>query len=146
MKTLCIRFAVFFTLAMVVCKANAFNLITDVEQQTQWTFGQVAAAGTSINLRNGQYDPSEFAQIANYRMLSLWYGGIEIPQGDGTIKLTDSAKMGFNLGYFLRNFVDKPPLIFQNLVVGPAISTSLATTPRVVNYWVDINYQFSGAK
>ncbi len=142
------RTLIIFTLVIALCKANAFafNLITDVEQQTNWTLGQVAAAGTSVNLRNGQYDPSEFAQIANYRMLSLWYGGIEIPQGDGTIKLTDSAKFGFNLGYFLSNFVNKPPLILQNLVVGPAISTSLATTPRVVNYWVDINYQFSGSK
>lgn len=124
--------------------AAAFNLITDIQTQTQWTLGQVASAGTSVDLKNGQYDVSEFAEIANYRMLSGWYGGIEIPQGDGTVKLTDSAKIGLNLGYFLKSFVNQPPMILQNLVVGPAIGFNLVSSPRTVHYFVDLNYRFSG--
>lgn len=126
----------------LVGSAQAFNLISDIDNQTTWTLGQVAAAGTSIDLSNGQYDVSEFAQIANYRMISLWYGGIEVPQGDGTMKLTDSAKAGFNLAYLFNSFVNKPPALIQNLVVGPAIGGNLASTPRTLHYFVDINYQF----
>lgn len=122
--------------------AAAFNLITDIEQNTQWTIGDVAAAGTSINLRNGQYDASEFAQIASYRFLSVWYGGIEVPQGDNTVKLTDSAKIGLNFSYFAQYFTNKPPKILNNLVIGPAASFNIATTPRTFTPFVDVNYQF----
>lgn len=124
--------------------AAAFNLITDIRQNTQWTLGNVAAAGTSINLRNGQYDASEFAQIASYRFLSAWYGGIEVPQGDNTVKLTDSFKIGLNLSYFGQYFTNKPPALLNNLVIGPAASYNIATTPRVFTPFVDINYQFGG--
>jgi hypothetical protein len=132
----------FMFLMGFVPKLFAFNLLTDIDTQTTWTLGQVASAGTSIDLKNGQYDASEFAQVFNYRMLSGWYGGIEIPQSDGTMKLTDSAKLGLNLGYFLKNFVNTPPAILTNLVIGPAIGGNLATSPRVIQYFADINYQF----
>jgi len=137
-------FLVFVAAIMIFAlgMAHAFNLITDVQTQTQWTLGQIAAAGTSVDLKNGQYDASEFAQIANYRMLSGWYGGIEIPQGDGTVKLKDSAKLGLNLNYFFKGFVNQPPALLANLVIGPAIATNLVSSPRVVQYFVDINYQF----
>jgi hypothetical protein len=76
MKKLSIMIA--FAVVLLGCKVSqAFNLISDIDLNTQWTLGQVAAAGTSIDLSNGQYDASEFAQIAQYRMLSAWYGGIE---------------------------------------------------------------------
>lgn len=119
-----------------------FNLISDIDTQTKWDLGNVASAGTSINLKNGQYDASEFAEIADYRMLSIWYGGIEIPQGDGTVKLTDSGKIGLNLGYFLKNFANQPPSLISNLVIGPAIGSNLAQSPRVIQYFVDLNYRF----
>jgi hypothetical protein len=126
--------------------AHAFNLWHDIEQQTQWTLGENAAAGTSVNIRNGQFDSSEFAGISSYRFLSFWYGGINIPQSDNTIKLTDAAKFGFNLNYFLTGFANQPPQFLQRLVIGPAIACSIITTPRVVNYFVDVNYVFGNVK
>lgn len=141
MRTIPALFAAFM-LSTLCIRAEAFNLVTDIEQQTQWTLGENAAAGTSLDLRNGQFDGSEFAGIASYRFLSIWYGGINIPQSDKTVKFTDALKLGFNLNYFLTGFVNRPPEFLQRLVVGPAIACSIISTPRVVNYFVDVNYVF----
>lgn len=139
--------ALLLGIACLACPrhAYAFNLISDIDTQTTWTLGQVASAGTSIDLRNGQYDVSEFAQVANYRMLGLWYGGVEIPQADGTVKLTDAGKIGINLIYLFKGFTNQPPELIKNLVIGPAIAANVFTTPRKLNYFVDINYSFGGA-
>ncbi len=126
--------------------AQAFNLWHDIQAQTQWTLGENAAAGTSVNLKNGDFYGSEFAGIASYRFLSTWYGGVNIPKDDHTLKFTDAAKLGFNANYFLTGFANQPPEFLQRLVIGPAIACPIFTTPRVVAYFIDINYVFGNIK
>lgn len=118
----------------------AFNFVSDVEQNTTFPIGQAASAGTAVNLRNGSLSASALAEISNYRMLSLWYGGTMLDPSDG--KMTDTAKVGLNVGYFLTGFVNQPPLILRNLVVGPSIAMSLISTPRVATYLFDFNFRF----
>lgn len=122
--------------------AFAFNLIKDVEQNATFPIGQAASAGTAVNLRNGGLAASFLAEVSNYRMLSLWYGGTYVNANDKA--LTDTAKIGLNLGYFFANFVNKPPAILTNLVVGPSFAMSLISTPRVGTPFFDINYRFGG--
>ena len=138
------RTLVIFTLALVLCKSNAFsfNLWTDIQQQTTFPIGQAASAGTAVNLRTGSLSASALAELANYRMLSGWYGGTMLNPSDG--KMTDTAKIGLNVGYFLTGFVNQPPLILRNLVVGPSIAMSLISTPRVATYLFDFNFRFGG--
>jgi hypothetical protein len=132
--------------------AYAFNLWEDIQQNTKWTIGSVAAAGTAVALKDddslslhaGDLVVSALASISEYRMLSLWYGGNEIPQGNGNTKLVDTAKIGLNLGYFLTGFVNQPPAVIKNLVFGPSVSYSLIVTPRVFVPFFDINYSFGG--
>lgn len=120
----------------------AFNLVTDVEEQTTFPIGQAASAGTAVNLRDGTLAASFLGEIANYRMLSAWYGGTYVNAGDKS--LTDTAKIGLNLGYFLTGFVNKPPALLSNLVVGPSFAMSLISTPRKGTPFLDINYRFGG--
>lgn len=138
------RYAAIFTLAIALCnaKAFAFNLWHDIQQETQWTLGDAVAAGTAIDVRNGQYDASALAQISQYRFLSLWYGGTFIPQSDKTLKAIDTAKIGFNLSYLFTGFANKPPAVLQHLVIGPSWVMPLFTTPHQGIFMVDINYQF----
>lgn len=126
--------------------AQAFNLWRDVQEQTQWTLGENAAAGTAVNVETGSLYGSEFAGIASYRFLSTWYGGINIPQSDNTMKFTDAAKLGLNLNYFLTGFANHPPELLQRIVIGPAIAYPLLTTPRHPTYTIDINYVFGNVK
>lgn len=123
-------------------RAHAFNLITDIENQATFPIGQAASAGTAINLRNGTLAASFLAEVANYRMFSAWYGGTYVNKTDNA--LTDTAKIGLNLGYFLTGFVNKPPVILANLVVGPSYAINLITTPRVGTPFFDVNYRFGG--
>lgn len=128
----------------------AFNLWQDIQQNTQWTLGSNAAAGTAVALKTndalgvqaGQYVPSFLAQITQYRFLSAWWGGNEIKQPDGTQKLFDTAKLGFNVAYVFNGFVNQPPDLIKRLVVGPSVTVNLLTTPHVFVPFVDINYQF----
>jgi hypothetical protein len=120
----------------------AFNLITDIEQQTTFPIGQAASAGTAVNLRNGSLSVSALAELSNYRMISFWYGGTFVNPSDGS--MTDTAKIGLNIGYFLTGFVNRPPLLFQNIVVGPSFAMSIISTPRVGTPFFDINYRFGG--
>jgi len=122
--------------------ALAFNLISDVEQQTTFPIGQTASAGTAVNLKTGALSASFLAEVANYRMLSLWYGGTYVNTADAN--LTDTAKIGINIGYFLTGFANKPPAILTNLVIGPSYAMSLISTPRVGTPFFDINYKFGG--
>lgn len=119
-----------------------FNLVTDIQQQTTFPIGQAASAGTAVNLKDGSLSASALAELVDYRMFSAWYGGTMIDPSNG--KMTDTAKIGLNVGYFLTGFVNKPPLILQNLVVGPSIACSLISTPRKAYYLFDINYRFGG--
>ena len=133
-----------------VSSAHAFNLLTDIQQQTTFPIGQVAAAGTavalkdnpSLNLHAGDLVVSALAEGVNYRMFSGWYGGNMIPNGVGGARLVDTAKIGLNLGYFLTGFTNQPPAVIKNLVFGPSVSYSLITTPRVFCPFFDINYSF----
>src|ERR1035437_6504199 len=90
-------------------KAFSFNLVKDVEQQTTFPIGQAASAGTAVNLKDGSLSASALAELVNYRMFSGWYGGTLLDPGNG--QLTDTAKVGLNLGYFLSGFANQPPMI-----------------------------------
>lgn len=132
--------------------ASAFNLWTDVQQNTQWTLGSQVEAGTSVALRSadaynvkaGQFVGSALASISNYRFLNLSAGGTSITQPDGSTKLLDTAKLGLNLGYILKGFSNQPPALLQNLVFGPTLSTTLVTTPHVIVPMFNLNYSFGG--
>lgn len=121
---------------------QAFNLWTDIQRETTFPIGQAASAGTAVNLKTGSLSASALAELTNYRMLSGWYGGTMLNPSDG--KMTDTAKIGLNVGYFLTGFVNQPPLILRNLVVGPSIAMSLISTPRVATYLFDFNFRFGG--
>lgn len=142
MKQALIAVTAFAVSLLAACNGHAFNLITDVEQQTQWTVGQQASAGTAINLRNGELAASALAGIASYRMFSIWYGGTFVNSSDHS--MTDTAKVGLNLGYFLKNFTNQPPALISNLVIGPSFAMSLISTPRVGTPFFDVNYSFGG--
>lgn len=149
MKTLLLLF-VAFLLSTLCTSAHAFNLWHDVQQNTQWTLGSNAAAGTAMAMKSndswgikaGQFVPSALAQVAQYRFLSGWWGVNEIPQADGTQKLRDTAKIGFNVAYIFTGFVNQPPDLIKRLVVGPSVSMNLIASPRVVVPFFDVNYQF----
>lgn len=145
--------AVSFVLTVLGARqAFAFNPITDIQTQTKWDLGSSVAAGTSVilqdesavNAKAGQYVGSALAEVSDYRFLSLWGGGTFIPQADGSLRALDTAKIGINLAYFFNSFVNQPPDIIKNLVVGPGLATSVVSTPRLLIPTVDINYKFSG--
>lgn len=131
-------------------KVWAFNLIQDIDAQTNWDVGKAVAAGTSlvlkdvdaVNAKNGQFIGSALAEIADYRFLSLWGGGTFIPQSDGSLKALDTGKIGINLAYFFKSFVNQPPAIISNLVIGPSLATSIVSQPRVLVPSIDVNYKF----
>lgn len=127
---------------MALQGAWAFNLIDDIQKQTTFPIGQAASAGMAVKLKDGSLSDSALAELVNYRMFSGWYGGTQINPSDG--KMTDTAKIGLNLGYFLTGFVNQPPLILRNLVVGPSIACSLISTPRKGTILFDFNYRFGG--
>lgn len=133
--------------------AQAFNLLTDIKEQTQWTLGSAVSAGTavamrhddSLDVRAGQFIGSALAQVSNYRMLSFWAGGNFIPINNGsTMKAVETAKFGFNMGYLLKGFAHQPPDIIKNLVFGPSVSMPIWTSPHVVIPFFDVNYAFAG--
>jgi hypothetical protein len=131
-------------LALLVCKANAFafNLWEDVQQNTQWTLGENASVGTAYDVVKDQIDVSELAQIASYRFLSAWYGGIQVPQADNTVKWTDAGKIGLNLNYFLAGFAHRPPEVLQRIVIGPAYAMPIFVKPHRGTLFIDVNYVF----
>src|SRR5437762_7993746 len=95
----------------------AFDLWSDIQEQTQWTLGNAVAAGTSIslvsrdslNVQGGQFLGTALAQLVQYRYLSLWGGGTFIPQTDQKLKAIDTAKVGFNINYIFSGFTNQPP-------------------------------------
>jgi len=131
-------------IALSVLSGNALasNLLTDIQKETTFPIGQTAAAGMAVNLKDGSLSDSALAELVNYRMFSGWYGGTQIKPSDG--KMTDTAKIGLNVGYFLTGFINQPPLILRNLVVGPSVACSLISTPRTATYLFDFNFRFGG--
>ena len=137
------KYYLFLVVLLFSSSAFAFNLIDDIEQQTTFPIGQAASAGTAVNLKDGSLSASALAELVDYRMFSAWYGGTMVDPASG--QMTDTAKIGLNVGYFLTGFVHQPPMILRNLVVGPSIACSLISTPRKATYLFDINYRFGGA-
>ena len=141
-----------FAMGMITEKAFGFDLWLDIQTNTVWDLGTAAAAGTSVALRTvhegnvsvqaGQYYASALAEISHYRFLSLWGGGAFVPTSDSTLKAIDTGKIGLNLANVFAGFVNKPPAIINSLVVGPAISINLFSSPRVAIPSIDANYRF----
>lgn len=132
--------------------AAAFNIWTDIEEQTQWTIGSSVEAGTAIAMRSdessglkaGQFVGSALASVASYRMFSLAAGGNFIPQPDKSLRAIETAKVGLNLGYIFKNFTNQPPAFIKNLVIGPSLTMPIWTTPHVVIPFFDVNFAFGG--
>jgi hypothetical protein len=137
-------------LAGLAMPSHAFNLLQDIDQQTQWCLGSNVEAGTTVVLRSdastntkaGQYVGSALACVSNYRFVNLSGGGTFVPQTDGTLRAIDTVKVGLNLAYVFQNFVNKPPAILNNLIVGPSLLTTVVSTPHVFIPAVDLNYKF----
>ena len=133
--------------------AAAFDLWQDVQNETKWTFGSAAQAGMaialrhddSINLKGGQIVGSALASVMDYRFLNFSAGGTFVPQLNGTLKALDTGKIGLNLGYFLKDFINQPPDLIKNLVIGPSLTTTLVTTPHVFVPFFDIHMSFGGS-
>jgi hypothetical protein len=130
----------------------AFDLWQDLQSETKWRLGSSAQAGMaiamrsddSVNVKAGQYCGSALASLVDYRFLNLSAGGTFVPQNNGTLKALDTGKIGINLGYFLTDFVDEPPALLKNMVVGPSLSTTLVTTPHVFIPFFDLVLGFGG--
>lgn len=137
---------------LLASQCQAFNLISDIQSQTNWDVGRAASGGTAIalakndalNVKAGDFVPSALAEISDYRMFSVWYGGNEFTFADGTTHWKDTAKIGLNLAYFLNGFANKPPALLQNLVVGPSMSFNIVTSPHVFVPFLDVNFVFQG--
>jgi hypothetical protein len=141
------KIPVFIALFLMVAPcAQAFNLWYDIEQNTQWTLGENAAAGTAYDIKDDQFVASELAGIASYRFLSGWYGGTQVPQNDNTVKWTDTFKIGFNLNYFLTGFANRPPEFLQRIVIGPSFAMPVFVKPHRGVLFIDVNYVFGSLK
>ena len=144
------RIIVSLLLSSIVVPCYGFNLLTDIQQNTQWTLGSAVETGTAValrsdsstNIKGGEFVGSALASLANYRFLNLSAGGTFIPQQDGSLKAFDTGKIGINLGYFLKGFTNQAPAIIQNMVFGPSLATTLVTTPHIFIRMFDINYTF----
>jgi len=133
--------------------AHAWNPITDVRDNLQWTFGKKAEAGLAVklagagNLESGDTATSALAGIADYRFLTFSYGGIKVNNNDA--KVTDTFKVGFRITSFFDLFKNPPTqemAFMRNLNVGPAISSPIISRSHPVTLFFDVNYQFgSGA-
>ena len=137
-------FPVFLAVFLMCGTSHAYNLITDIENNMTFPVGQVAQAGTAINLRNGQTSTSMLAQVAVYRnMLALSYGGTRVNQSDA--QFTDTAKVGLNLSWVFSKFTNPLPAqaqFLKNINVGPSYAINLISSPRVGTPFMDISYVF----
>jgi hypothetical protein len=135
-------------LAVVLClgpwrPAAAFNPFQDVLDNTTFPVGQIASAGTAINLRNGDTSTSFLATVAQYRMLDLSAGGTRVNASDANF--TDTVKLGFDLGWFFSQFKNSLPpqaQFLRNINLGPSYAISAVTNPGKGYPFFDINYSF----
>ena len=123
----------------------AFNLITDIRENVEWTFGQAATAGEGWNFTTNSWDASALAEVFQYRFLSFSYGGTQVDSGSS--KATDTFKLGFLSNFFFNWFVNKPtPQMawMENLNVGPsyAIPIFSGQTKHQGTFLLDLNYRF----
>ena len=64
---------------------------------------------------------------------------------DANFTMTDTFKVGFDIGYFFKGFANKPPSLISNLVVGPSIACPVFSQlggSKPVDYFFDVNYSF----
>ena len=153
MKTpvLIIALAVMAVLAAMQA-AFAWNPLTDLRDNVVWQFGKQAEAGLAVKLAGaGDLEPGDtatsvLAGIADYRFLTLSYGGIKVNKND--TKITDTAKIGFRITSFFDLFKNPPTAemaFLRNLNVGPALSMPIISRTHPVTLFFDVNYAFGGA-
>lgn len=127
--------------------AFAFNPVTDIRDNLIWEFGKTAEVGTAVklagagDLKSGETATSMLAGIADYRFLSLAYGGTRVNKADQNF--TDTAKIGLRLTSFFDLFKNPPTpemAWLRNLNVGPSYTMSLFNSPHAGTLFLDINY------
>lgn len=130
-------------------KAHAFNPLTDLRENVVWTFGKTAEVGEAVklcgagDLKAGETATSMLAGIADYRFLSLSYGGTRTNRND--TNFTDTAKIGLRLNSFFGWFKNPPTpemAFLQNINVGPSFAMSLFSSPHAGTLFLDVNYTF----
>jgi hypothetical protein len=127
--------------------AAAFNLVTDIQNNVVWTFGQSAQAGEGYDFSAQKWDSSVLAEIAEYRFLSLSYGATFLDSSSNNA--TDTIKIGMLSSFFFKLFTHQPtPQMawMENLNIGPsfAIPVFSGSTGHRGVLLLDINYRFSG--
>lgn len=147
------RLLLVFGLLMLGPKwAMAWNPITDITEQTIWRFGKSAEIGTAVKLtgsdgemKDGETATSMLADIADYRFLSLSFGGTQVNKAGTT--MTDTLKIGFRLTSFFDLFKNPttPEMAFmKNINLGPSFAMSLFNSPHVGTLLFDLNYRWGG--
>lgn len=131
----------------------AWNPVTDLRENVIWTFGKAADIGTAVKLtgsdtqmKDGETATSMLAGIADYRFLTLSYGGTQTNKAGTT--MTDTMKVGLRLTSFFDLFTHPttPEMAWmKNINVGPSLSLPLFSTPRVGILLLDANYRFGGS-
>lgn len=139
------KLVMLLTILVILPKwCHAFNPLNDLEQNTTFPIGQLASAGTAINLRNGDTSTSMLAMVAQYRgMLDLSIGGTRVNKSDANF--TDTVKLGLDLGWVFSYFVNPLPPTAQfikNINIGPSYAISAISTPGRGYPFFDINYIF----
>lgn len=131
--------------------AAAWNPVTDVRDNWQWTFGKTAEAGLAVKLAGagdldrGDTATNALAGIASYRFFVFSYGGIMVNKNDS--KPTDTFKIGLSLQEFFGWFKNPPTpemAILKNVNVGPAIAMPVISRSHPVTLFLQANYQFGG--
>jgi hypothetical protein len=139
----------FFLALWTSAPSFAWNPLEDLRTETIWTFGKKAEVGEAFklagsgDLKTGETTTSVLAGIADYRFLSLSYGGTRINQSNKDF--TDTLKVGFRLNSFLDWFQNPltPEMAFlRNVNIGPSFAMSVFGSPRVGTLFLDINYSF----
>lgn len=133
--------------------AYCWNPITDIRENVIWTFGQQAEVGTAVKLAgNGDLEVGEtatsvLAGIADYRFLSIAYGGTRVNRSDANF--TDTGKIGLRMTSFFDLFKHPPTpemAWMRNLNIGPSYAISLFNSPHAGTLFLDVNFVFGGSK
>lgn len=152
MKNKCVVLISIFLALGPLTPAFAWNPITDVRDNLQWTFGKKAELGIAVKLAGagdldkGDTATSALAGIADYRFLAFSYGGIVVNKGSG--EKTDTFKIGLRATSFFDWFKNAPTpemAFMRNLNLGPALSMPVIARSHPVALFFDVNYQFGGS-
>ena len=138
------RIIVGLLLSSIVAPCWGFNLVTDILQNTTFPVGQVASAGTAVNLKNGDLETTMLAEVADYRsLIAVSYGAAIDNQTGG--QFTDALKVGFELGWLFSKFTNPLPpqaSFLKNLNLGPGYQVSAISHPGLGYPFFDVNYSF----